>query len=35
MTSISLAASYLTKAQKRLKALHVLYQEEDYSDRES
>ena len=32
MTNVDLAQSYLIKAEKRLKALHVLFQEEDYSD---
>ncbi len=32
MTSRTLAASYLVKAQKRLKALEVLWQEDAYSD---
>ncbi len=32
MTNISLAQSYLFKAQKRLKILTVLLEEEDYSD---
>lgn len=32
MTNISLAQSYLIKAEKRLKVLEILYSEEDYSD---
>ena len=32
MTNVSLAASYLTKAQKRLKILSVLIEEQAYSD---
>ncbi len=32
MTNVSLAQSYLFKARKRLKALVVLLEEEDYSD---
>ena len=32
MTNIGLAKSYLVKAEKRLKILPVLYQENDYSD---
>lgn len=32
MTNVSLAQSYLFKARKRLKALIVLLEEEDYSD---
>ncbi|HDD43767.1 MAG TPA: HEPN domain-containing protein [Candidatus Desulfofervidus auxilii] len=32
MTNVSLAQSYLIKAQKRLKILQVLLEEEDYSD---
>ena len=32
MTNISLAKSYLIKAEKRLKILDVLLKEEDYSD---
>jgi HEPN domain-containing protein len=32
MTNIDLAQSYLIKAQARLKALHLLHEEKDYSD---
>lgn len=32
MTTTDLARSYLTKARKRLRALEVLFEEEDYSD---
>jgi hypothetical protein len=32
MTNISLAQSYLMKAEKRLKVLGLLFQEQDYSD---
>ena len=32
MTNLDLAQSYLIKAEKRLKALEVLFREEDYSD---
>lgn len=32
MTNMSLARSYLIKAEKRLKILEVLLKEEDYSD---
>ncbi|NPV80545.1 MAG: HEPN domain-containing protein [Firmicutes bacterium] len=32
MTGLTLGGSYLIKAEKRLKALDVLFAEEDYSD---
>ena len=32
MTTTDLAKSYLTKAKKRLRALEVLFAEDDYSD---